>query len=209
MKRYLKAALYVAAALVLLFIGWGIGVSKSTATIKGEKVTRDGLAKDIGDLKSKKSELKSELSALKDDYDAAEELVSQKDDLKTQLDTLNKQIDVAQADLKNAKSELKSTQSKVDDKKKDLASLTGQVQKAKSAPKTLAAGRYEVGKDIPEGRYKATPVGEGSNFVTFDGEGVPDVNTILGVNGEASYTFMVYDGYTVQTEATVKLTPID
>jgi hypothetical protein len=82
------------------------------------------------------------------------------------------------------------------------------VEEAKSKPITLDAGRFVVGKDVPAGRYKVTPRGAGSNFVTYDTSGVPDVNTILGSNGVPSYTFAVDDGYIIESEEPVTLTKV-
>lgn len=86
-----------------------------------------------------------------------------------------------------------------------------QAPTVKSTPKKLSAGKYTVGKDVDAGRYKVTPVGEGSNFVVYGGGDETDVtvNTILGQDGEPSYTFDCSNGDVIQTESTVKLTPVN
>ncbi|REB08895.1 hypothetical protein DVB69_06425 [Sporosarcina sp. BI001-red] len=87
--------------------------------------------------------------------------------------------------------------------------MEGKVQKAKGQPKMLNAGKYTVGRDLPEGRYIATPIGRGSNFIVYSSGGSLDVNTILGSYGEASYTFFADEGSSIETESQVKLTPIE
>lgn len=154
------------------------------------------------EIESKIVTLNNEFSSKSQEFDAAQKVADQADDIK-------KQISESETKLSSLQSNIKSKEEELDSKQKELASVSGQIIKAKTAPKTLQAGVYTVGKDIPSGRYKATPVGGGSNFVTFDTSGIPDVNTILGSNGEPSYTFEIIDGYKIQTEATVKLTPIE
>ncbi|MDM5340563.1 hypothetical protein QUF84_25560 [Fictibacillus enclensis] len=187
----------------------------------------DALEKDI----SSKQEEKDKVVALIDSRDQVEnELKDTKDqlkDIKGTLDTelkngrakieqqlkdartkADEKISSINSEMDDAKAKLKDLQSNVKSKKEELASLTGQIQKAKGAPKILQAGKYTVGKDLPAGRYLATPVGSGSNFVVWDDGGGLEVNTILGSNGNPSYTFEADDEYTIQTEATVKLSPI-
>ncbi|QGQ48788.1 hypothetical protein E6W99_25895 [Metabacillus sediminilitoris] len=84
--------------------------------------------------------------------------------------------------------------------------MEGRLIETGEEPKILSAGQYIVGQDIPQGRYTVTPVGEGSNFFV---DGVGEVNTILGSYGEDSYTFFTVDGDVIQTEAKVKLTPVE
>ncbi|MBA4537828.1 hypothetical protein H1Z61_11970 [Bacillus aquiflavi] len=79
-------------------------------------------------------------------------------------------------------------------------------------PRTFSAGQYIVGKDFPEGRYKAVPVGEGSNFQVFNGSsGIATVNTILGSGrySEKEYVFFTSNGDIMETQATVQLIPIE
>ncbi|PKH10156.1 hypothetical protein CXF70_11425 [Planomicrobium sp. MB-3u-38] len=77
-------------------------------------------------------------------------------------------------------------------------------------PIQLSAGTFIVGQDVPPGRYKAEPVGRGSNFQTYDDSGSIDVNTILGgTYGEAEYIFYVFDGYIIENHSTATLTPVE
>lgn len=230
-KRILKRVGYVVGALVIFFIGSAVGTSGAKTMIDDKKVSMEQLEKKMDELTDKKMALSNDINSLTKEKDEVQKLINSKDKVKSELadmeaklkdtkGTLDQELKDGRKDieekLKKAKDELadaqarvKEVQAEINSKKKELASVTGQVKKAKGQPKVLQAGTYTVGKDIPEGRYKATPVGQGSNFVTFDDGGTPDVNTILGSYGQPSYTFEVYDGYSIQTEATVKLTPVE
>ena len=82
----------------------------------------------------------------------------------------------------------------------------------KEAPKVLSSGQYIVGQDIPADRYRATNIGEGSNFFVYDENGEAIVNIILGdssTGGSGDYVFFCDDGNIIQTEAQVKLIPVE
>lgn len=194
MKKIKKIAIFVVSAIVILIIGSSIGSSGAKTTLDGEKVTASQLEKKISHDKSKLKDLNNELGN-------AQNTISQAKDAQNQLDDTNSK-------LSDAKSNLDNVNSQLSDKQKQLDLLTGQIAKAAGSPKTLRAGRWTVGKDIPEGRYTVTPIGEGSNFVTYTTDGSPDVNTILGSSGEPSYTFDCTEGQVIETEAPVKLTPV-
>jgi seryl-tRNA synthetase len=118
------------------------------------------------------------------------------------MDQLQAEIEKLQSDLSNMKAES-------DNKRSELQKLTGEIKTRKSQPKVFNAGQYIIGKDLPAGRYKAIPVGQGSNFIVYDKNGIPKVNTILGQFGEKEYVFFCSDGDTMQTESTVKLIPLE
>jgi exonuclease VII large subunit len=194
-KKFKSIAIYSVSSIVLLLIGSAIGSSGAQTTLNGKKMDAETLEKQI-------NQLKTELNDLKEKNKEAFDIVANKDKAKTELDKLQKELASTKSQLDNANSQLA-------DKQKELAVLSGQIQEAKSAPKTLQAGFYVVGSDIPAGRYKATPIGSGSNFIVYDGE-MPVVNTILGNDGLGvpSYTFDCKDGEKIQTEAPVQLTPL-
>ncbi|MEJ9151438.1 hypothetical protein P4S74_11225, partial [Bacillus smithii] len=61
-----------------------------------------------------------------------------------------------------------------------------------------------MGQDIPADRYRATNIGEGSNFFVYDENGEAIVNIILGdssTGGSGDYVFFCDDGNIIQTEA--------
>jgi cell division protein FtsL len=201
MKKVKKIAIYVVSAIVLLFIGSGIGSSGAKTTLDGEKVTASQLEKKISDDKSK-------LSGLNDQLAESQTTLVKAGDAKKELSDIQPKIDDAKKQLSDTQSKVGDLQSQLDAKQKQLDSLKGQIAQAADAPKTLPAGNWSVGKDIPAGRYTATPIGEGSNFAVEDNGSYP-VNTILGSNGVPSYTFDCSEGQTIQTEAPVKLTPVE
>jgi SMC interacting uncharacterized protein involved in chromosome segregation len=201
MQKLKRIAIYTAIALLVFFIGSGIGSAGAEITLNEKKVDAIALDEEISRLKKEIARLETELNDLKTKNKEAFDIVANKDKAKAEFDQLQK-------DLASAKSELENLNAQISEKQKELSKLTGQVQVAKTAPKKLQAGYYTVGKDIPAGRYQAVPVGQGSNFVVRDEAGSLVVNTILGEIGVPSYTFECMDGYMIQTEAPVKLIPL-
>jgi hypothetical protein len=220
-KKIMKIAGMVVGAFIILFIGAGIGSSGAEITLDEKKVDAVALDKEIAKLEDKKTGLSEDVKSIQSEYDEAKKLVDSKNEVESKLKEAEaklkdkesalekeladgrKEIDKELSDinkqLKDKKSELNSTEKK-------LASVSGQLKKAKGEPKVLGAGTYIVGNDVPASRYLATPTGEGSNFFVNDGR---KVNTILGSYGEDSYTFFAEEGDTIQTEAEVKLTPVE
>jgi hypothetical protein len=212
-KRFDKKFWFKAIAVFIgLMIFYGMGNSSAQVDLGKEKVNYDKLVKEI---KSKKQEVKDIQSKLDD-------INKQYDDKKSQFDAANaildnqKQaqdnLDKIQNDIKTKQDQIKSLDSQISAKQKELASVTGQIDKAKGAPKILPAGQFEVGKDVPASRYKAVPVGSGSNFVVYASDGELKVNTILGDHaglGTSEYVFTAEDGDKIQTEASVKLIPVE
>ncbi|ARI79134.1 hypothetical protein HM131_06125 [Halobacillus mangrovi] len=111
--------------------------------------------------------------------------------------------------LTNLENEVKALQSQVDEKKKEMDRLTGELKKAKDEPRTLIAGQYVVGKDLPAGRYQVTNIGDGTNFFVYDSSGYPTVNTILGEDFYGDYVFFTDDGDQIETHGKVKLIPVE
>jgi hypothetical protein len=211
-----KIAIYAGATLAVYLLGFGIGNSGATSTLDGKKVNAVSLEKAVAKLEDSKKKIEGEMKKLEYEKKTAyDDYLKQQNDNKQLFDTIAKKDQIvkdtqsAQQNLDSVKSQLGQANSDLKSKQSELASVTGQITKAKGAPKILPAGTYTAGSDFPSGRYIATPVGSGSNFVTFDASGTPDVNTILGSGGEPSYTFEISDGYKLQTESTVKLTPVE
>ncbi|WP_010631886.1 hypothetical protein [Sporolactobacillus vineae] len=197
--------------------------SKAQQTnIKGKTLTYKQMTKDISELKATKndlndqklqlqtdiSSLSSNLSDLKNNHKDVMNAIKHKDTLSHQVAAAEDSLSGLKSDISDAKDELSSVNNQIKSANDNLAKAKGQVTAAKGAPKVLQAGQYVTGNDVPAGRYKATPVGSGSNFIIHDSDGMPVVNTILGSDGEASYTFETTDGDQIQTESAVKLTPI-
>jgi uncharacterized protein YhaN len=154
--------------------------------------------KDLDSLKEEYSDKKKEVKEIKD-------AMAHKDELNAKIDTLEAKVQERTSTASDLDSELKSKQAELD-------KLTAGVQEKEDAPKEFSAGQYFVGQDFPEGRYKAVPVGEGSNFQVFDtdnGEAV--VNTILGHDkySESEFVFYAQDGQYMETQARVKLIAVE
>jgi predicted nuclease with TOPRIM domain len=120
-------------------------------------------------------------------------------------DKLAAEIVQLSKDIENKKQEISNLDSQIKDKKAELEKLTSGVQEKKEEPRVFSAGQYVVGTDLPAGRYKAVPIGEGSNFIVYDSNEVPKVNTILGQFGEPEYIFLTEDGDIIETHSKVKL----
>ena len=75
-----------------------------------------------------------------DDYNDAKDAIAEADNVKAGIKDLNSQHD--------------ELQKKVDAKKAELQSLTGQVDQAKK--NSISDGVWQVGKDIDAGTYRAT-----------------------------------------------------
>ncbi|MFA2720642.1 hypothetical protein [Bacillus paranthracis] len=204
MNKFKKIAIYVVAGIAVLFIGSAIGSSGAKATIDKKQVSIADLDKEI---KSKEAELNKQKDKNKEVLDIIahkDKLVADTEKAQKQLDDKNKAVSVAQGELDKISAKLKEKEDKLD-------AVTVGLIKAEGEPKTLGSGEYVVGKDVPAGRYKATPVGQGSNFVVYDRDGIAVVNTILGssdTGGTGDYTFFCKDGNRIETHAPVKLVPV-
>jgi hypothetical protein len=191
------------AIIVGLLISYGIGSSGAEVTLEKEKVNYEELIKKI---ESAKVELKKEQANL----DSKKKEVSEALALVNKKESLTLEVQKLEGELKSKKDEVTSLNNDIQSKKTELEKLTNIVKTKKEEPKVFSAGQYIVGKDFPAGRYKAVPVGEGSNFIVFDkNDGTAKVNTILGTFGEPEYVFFCSDGDIMETHAKVKLIPVE
>ncbi|WP_432354491.1 hypothetical protein [Sporosarcina sp. A2] len=230
-KKGLKVAGLVIGALVLLFISFTTGVKGAEVTLKEKKMDAIEMDKEIATLQKEKKDLTAEVDSVEKEKKEVMALIDSKSEVEKDFETvkgqlkdtkgtlakeleagrieIDKKLEQAKSELTDAQADVKDTNASIEAKNAELATLEGRVQKAKGQPKTLSAGKYTVGQDLPEGRYIATPIGTGSNFVVYSSGGSLEVNTILGSYGEASYTFFADEGSMIETEAQVKLTPIE
>jgi Skp family chaperone for outer membrane proteins len=185
----------IAALIIALLVAWGYGRGTATVELNKEKV-------DFVKMDKRLSEIKKEIKTYEHKLDNKKQEVNEAMNALKQRDQLQAEIEKLQSDLSNMKAE-------ADNKRSELQKLTGEIKTRKSQPKVFNAGQYVIGKDLPAGRYKAVPVGQGSNFIVYDKNGIPKVNTILGQFGEKEYVFFCSDGDTMQTESTVKLIPLE
>lgn len=179
----------------------------------------DELATKVEKKETELAELENEIKENQESYDEAMKIVKDKksaekslDEIKSKIEEANSQVKDAEAKVKTKKEglnkEIKDLENDIKSKEKELASLTGQVKEKKSAPITLSAGQFTVGKDIPEGRYKAVTTGGKGNFFVNGGA---DVNVILGNGGfgESEYTFYANDGDEIEITTSVKFIPVE
>lgn len=96
--------------------------------------------KDYAKLIKKYNSLVDEYNGIADEYNDAKDAIAEADNVKSGIKDLNSQHD--------------ELQKKVDEKKAELQSLTGQVEQAKR--NSISDGVWQVGKDIDAGTYRAT-----------------------------------------------------
>ncbi|MBT2575358.1 hypothetical protein J7E26_15640 [Bacillus sp. ISL-51] len=190
-------------------VSYSLGNSRASIELDKEKVKYEELTKKISDKKSelaqlsdKTIEVNKNLKDKQSEFDNAKEILDSKKENEKKIDDLKNKI-------KSSKDELKQIKSNIDDKNDELASVEGEVEKAKAAPKTLGAGSFTVGSDLPEGRYKAEAAGESGNFIVHSILGDLKVNTVLGSGWESEYTFNAEDGDEMELSTSIKFTKID
>ncbi|MED4261942.1 hypothetical protein [Priestia aryabhattai] len=197
----------IVAGLVAMTISYNVGKSAQddvySTRIDNKIYDYNKLAKRYRDLEGWVKDEEAKLDDKKGEVKEVRAAMKNRDKLEAKVDDLSSQVD-------EKKSEVDSLDSEIDSKQSELDKLTGTVQEKKEAPKTFSAGQYVVGQDFDEGRYKAVPVGEGSNFVVYDSSGQAVVNTILGAGqyAESEYVFYATDGQVMETQSTVKLIPV-
>lgn len=139
-----KSAACVCVALVCLSvlitapIAHTIGVRSAAVKQVAKSMASD--KKDYSKLIKDYNNLVDEYNGIADEYNDAKDAIAEADNVKSGIKDLNTQHD----DL----------QKKVDAKKAELQSLTGQVDQAKK--NSISDGVWQVGKDIDAGTYRAT-----------------------------------------------------
>jgi len=201
-----KRIWYVVLAIILMGVFYGIGSSGAKAEVNGVKLKHKDIVEEIDTANNELDEIQDhikeaqgKLDDKKDEFEEAQNVLDQKEDNQDELSSM-------ESDLKDKKKELKDLKSDIKEKNKELEKITSGIIEKEEEPIVLGAGQYIVGSDVPEGRYKAVPVGRGSNFFV---RGAGSVNTILGDNGQADYTFFTVEGDEIDTRAKVKLIPVE
>lgn len=149
-----------------------------------------------GEVNMAKNELfqiKKDLDDKKADRDALNDFVSNRDKLNT--------------DLADKASKAEQLGKDIESKNAELERLTGDVLKAKGAPKRLGAGEFVVGQDLESGRYLVTG---SSNFIVYSASGSLKVNTILGGGtiGQENYTCTLNAGDKMTLHSACQFTPV-
>jgi hypothetical protein len=200
----------IVGVLVTMLVSYYIGASGAEVVMNEDKVTYDQLLKKIDEAKTELQETKSEIKKEDDRLEERKKEVEEALALADKKNSLVAEVDKVQKELNAKKGELDSIDSQIKDKQAELDKLVNTVQTKQEEPKVLSAGEYVVGTDVPAGRYKAVPVGDGSNFIVYGASsGMADVNTILGRFGESEYIFFTEDGDVIETHAKVKLIPVE
>ncbi|ASN06019.1 hypothetical protein [Virgibacillus necropolis] len=212
-------------AIVLLIVAYNIGANGAKATVGGEKLRYDEIVKKIDEsnnalneannvLKKKEAKVKENEVAFQEQEEKLENKRKEVDDALALLDTrdkLNNEIEGLKTEVDGLKSNRDNIKSDIETKQKELDEIASVIKRKKADPIELLSGQYKVGKDVPEGRYQVTNVGSGTNFVVYDSDGYPTVNTILGDDGIGSgdYVFFTSVGDIIETMGQVKLTPVE
>lgn len=197
-------------AVVIIFflsftIGRGVGYSQGhadeKARIDGKMVNYEQLVSKIKDTQKEYDDKTDKLNQLRSDFTGQENKYNELKDLQSKEEDMKTYVTASQAKYDSLKGQIKDAEG-------TLAKLQGSIVKAEGAPIKLEAGQFVVGKDLPPGRYKASPIGGGSNFAVYSAEGDLKVNTILGDPDSPTYVFEAVDGDQIENDARAQLTPI-
>lgn len=201
-KLFITIAAVVICLLVGLLVGYKLGGdaeidSRVQDEIYKERERQDGY---INEQKEELSGLQDEVSALKDEKLQLGTEISQAKNYQENKAACDSEIAEKTATIENLDAQISAKQNELD-------TLTGNIVKAEGAPKTLSAGEYTVGVDIPAGRYN---VSGSRNFVAWDKLGNLKVNTILGNSsvGVGDYICTLGEGYLIECAARTTFTPI-
>ncbi|MFD1039258.1 hypothetical protein ACFQ3N_12770 [Virgibacillus byunsanensis] len=218
-------------AFIILILGYAVGSGSAKANLDEGKVSYEALLSKIEQLEStiknvestiedkenvldevegkvqeandKLDEEESKLNSKKDEVDEIFSLIDEKEVFSSDIEALQKELD-------NKSTEVDEISSLIEVKQSELEKIENSIVKKKAEPIDLLSGEYIVGSDVPAGRYQATNVGRGSNFVVYSSGGSLKVNTILGDDwGDGDYVFWAEDGDFIETAAQVKLIPIE
>lgn len=127
-----------AAILATAPIAYTAGTKSAATKEVAQNMASDN--KDYAKLIKKYNSLVDEYNGIADEYNDAKDAIAEADTVKAGIKDLNSQHD--------------ELQKKVDAKKAELQSLTGQVDQAKK--NSISDGVWQVGKDIDAGTYRAT-----------------------------------------------------
>ncbi|MCQ6280854.1 hypothetical protein [Bacillus sp. EB600] len=209
----MKKILLIIGVIVVLVVSYSIGRSGASTEINGQKVKYDALVKKTTDTKKNLNAVQDKSNKLEDQFKGRKAQFDHAAELASKIDSLQSDIDKKTGELNGLTDKINTANSDIQSKQAELDKLTAGVKAKQDAPRQFSAGQYTVGKDFPAGRYKAVPVGEGSNFFIHDGDtGMSTVNTILGSASqgyEPEYVFNCKDGDIMETHSSVKLIAVE
>lgn len=208
-KKFLgvKTILSVVGVIILLGLSYTVGSTSAETEINGERVKYDSLVKKVSNLENERDKINKDIGTAEEqlktkekEYDEAMKVISSKEEAQKSLGSINGEIGTK-------KTEIDSLNKEIEVKKAELAMVTGQIIEKKEEPKTLTAGFFTVGKDIPAGRYKVVPNNGNGNFFVNGGM---SVNIMLG-RGEfyqQEYVFTANEGDTIELTLSAKFIPV-
>ncbi|MDZ5711402.1 hypothetical protein [Jeotgalibacillus haloalkalitolerans] len=220
--------------------GSAVGTTGAETELQGEMVGYDELVnekklleEELADMLETNEQTASELSDLQDELADAMKVMDERELVQSDLESLQEELNAVEETLESEltagrediaeqleeeNEKLTSLQSEISEldevllsKQDELAQLEGDILKAAGQPVELTAGQFIVGMDVPPGRYQATNLGEGSNFIVYSASGDLLVNTILGdsIVGSGDYVFFASEGDQVETHEAVRLVPVE
>ncbi|WP_082232915.1 hypothetical protein [Halobacillus massiliensis] len=216
----------IAGSIAVFFLFFWIGHSSATVVLNEEKAGYEDLIQKLeqksGELKDTEAHLKEEklnLSYVMEELDEEKDkLQDKREEVKEALAVVDakedtqKELDALKKKVKGAKEEKEALDKEIKGKQGEIESLEAAIKEKKEEPLEFPAGQFFVGHDLQGGRYKAVPIGEGSNFFVYNSDGYADVNTILSNRsdfGVPEYVFVCGEGDIIQSEAPFRLIPVE
>lgn len=217
MKKFFKSKKTWGIIVGVIIVATSFNVGRAVQDDEYHTEINDEIVK-YNDLNDKRNKLiktynqdLKDLDNLKEEYNDKKKDVKEIKEAMKNKDSLTAEVDNLQSKVYEKQDQIEGLDSMIIDKQEELDKLTSGVQAKKEEPVHLNAGQYVIGKDVKVGRYQATNIGRGTNFIVYDGDdGTAIVNTILGTsNGSGDYVFFAADGDVIQTEGQVKLIPVE
>ncbi|WP_066190711.1 hypothetical protein [Gracilibacillus timonensis] len=208
-------------------LGNYIGDRNATVELEGEKKSREEMLSEVAkmegqlmviedeltEIKKEQETKTTELEALQEEYDETQSIIDQKSDLENELTTLNSNKEEIEDNISQLTTELSDTQtdleSKIADAEAQLQKLENGIVAKKAEPKNLPAGFFEVGNDIPEGRYKVQTNGGFGNFFVNEGSKANILLDTVDDLGVSEYIIKLVEGDDIETTIPTKYTLVE
>ncbi|WP_079478079.1 hypothetical protein [Halobacillus salinus] len=168
--------------------------------IQGKERVVEDLQAEIDEMNGKKGQLGEQIESKQSELDEAVSIIESRDSISEEIVKLKDQRKAEDDELSKLKEQVSS-------KEKELALVTGKIIELQDKPKSLAAGFFTVGTDIPASRYKVTPNGDG-NFFVNDGM---KVNVMIGRDDDfylSEYIFYAEEGDVIELTTPATFQPV-
>jgi predicted RNase H-like nuclease (RuvC/YqgF family) len=216
--KYKKVAIAVG-IIIVLSIPYSIGSSTAKTELNGEKLKYEDIAKEIESAKKEIKKYKAEVEdveakvkSVNDEYAKSQSEFDEAKKISSQKDTILAEIAKVSGELNSKKNELTILDTNITSKRNEIASLDQVIKEKQEAPVMLPAGQFVAGKDIPIGRYKIVPVGDGSNIAIYDSNGDILYHTIISSrpnHGVPEYVTSLLPDYKIDASAPFKYIPVE